>query len=112
MTLIIVIAKVNNLPVSLSVYQSNYGTRKAMSLAKKCKEIREVRKEGQSVVRQFASIFFFTEKKLKKLSDNEKTSAMLKKRQKYIKYLFTLFITNNIQHSTATAIEPVFKLVG
>lgn len=85
-----------------------------MSLAKKCKEIREVRKEGQSVIRQFASSFFFTEKKikLKKLSDNEKTSAMLKKRQKYIKYLFTLFITNNIQHSTATAIEPVFKLVG
>lgn len=62
MTLIIVIAKVNNLSVSLSVYQSNYGTRKAMSLAKKCKEIREVRKEGQSVIRQFASSFFFTEK--------------------------------------------------
>lgn len=62
MTLIIVIAKVNNLSASLSVYQSNCGTRKAMSLAKKCKEIREVRKEGQSVIRQFASSFFFTEK--------------------------------------------------
>lgn len=65
MTLIIVIAKVNNLSVSLSVYQPNYGTRKAMSLAKKCKEIREVRKEGQSVIRQFASSFFFTEKQNK-----------------------------------------------